>query len=154
MPVTYLFNIRFDTAAMPVGEIPGGTRIVVNVVGGQFHGPALRGTVTAGSDWVVRRPVGPSTLDVRAQLHTEDDVTILMSYNGLATPDPHGVTRVIAQVRFEAPAQSRYAWLNDDVCVAMGATEQGSVTYRIYALRWMGPSDPTQPPTESEMPKR
>ncbi|MEU1957290.1 DUF3237 family protein [Nocardia rhamnosiphila] len=47
-----------------VGEIPGGTRIVVTVTGGQFHGPDPRGPVTAGADWAVRRPGGPLTLDV------------------------------------------------------------------------------------------
>jgi hypothetical protein len=112
----------------------GGDRIVVAVKGGKFAGPMLSGVVRSGSDWAVRRADGVLQVDVRAQLLTDDGIMILLRYNGVAVAAPAGM-RVQAHARFEAPLTSRYANLNDKICVALGAVGRGTVTYRVLALR-------------------
>jgi len=48
------------------GATPGGNRRIGLVAGGTFEGPKLRGTVLpGGADWIIVRPDGATTLDVR-----------------------------------------------------------------------------------------
>jgi hypothetical protein len=135
LPVEHLFTVRFLTR---IDASPGhlaGSRIAVSVTGGQFTGARLRGTVTAGSDWAVRRPNGIVSIDVRAQLRTDDGVTVFMTYSGLTTPGSSGNRRVVAAPQFDAPCDSPYAWLNDEACVALGQVHDGSVEYEVYSVR-------------------
>ncbi len=135
LAVEHLLTVRFDTTSTMSEGGPVGTRILVNVTGGEFSGRRLRGTVVAGSDWVVRRADGTLVLDVRSQLRSDDGVTILMTYGGLATRDSADRMRVNATPRFEAPCDSPHAWLNDEVCIARGEVGRGSVAYEVFALR-------------------
>lgn len=136
LPAEHVLTVRFRTSVESSADTPGGTRVIVNVTGGEFTGARLRGNATAGADWALRRPDGTVQLDVRAHLRTDDDVSILMKYEGVGVADPARITRAVAAARFEAPVSSPYAWLNDEVCVAMGITGPGSVEYQVYALRW------------------
>jgi hypothetical protein len=135
LPVEHLFTVRFLTRTDASPGHLAGSRIAVSVIGGEFTGPMLRGTVTAGSDWAVRRPDGVVSIDVRAQLRTDDGVTVFMTYFGLSTPGTSGNQRVLAAPRFDAPCDSQYAWLNDEVCVALGQVHDGAVEYEVYAVR-------------------
>ena len=134
MQVQHLFTVRFLTRTDVSPGHVAGSRITVNVTGGEFTGPRLRGTVTAGSDWAVRRSSGTVSLDVRAQLRTDDGVTIFMTYSGMSTTGTSGNRRVVATPQFDAPCDSRYAWLNDEVCVALGQVNDSSVNYEVYSV--------------------
>ena len=135
LPVEHLFTVRFDTAPPAVAvDCPPGTRVLVNVTGGEFNGPRIRGTATAGSDWVVLRPNGDMAIDVRAQLTADDGTTILMTYAGLARTGADGALSIRTTPRFEAPAGGPHDWLNSVVAVATGTMAEGSVTYDVYAL--------------------
>ncbi len=135
IPVQHLFTIRFRTRSTASDGHTAGTRIAVNVLGGEFSGERLSGQVIAGSDWVLRRADSTLCLDVRAELRTDDGVTVFMTYEGLATRDDASTTRIRTTPRFDAPTHSRYAWLNDEVCVGLGELGDGSVAYQIYGLR-------------------
>ena len=42
-----------------IPDTPDGTRVVVNVTGGKFEGPRVKGTVLeSGADWFLIRPDG------------------------------------------------------------------------------------------------
>ncbi|KAA0120621.1 DUF3237 domain-containing protein [Mycolicibacterium sp. P9-22] len=142
LPAEYVMSLRFKTAATGSLEGDGGTRVAVGVTGGDFDGPRLRGDIVSGSDWAFRRTSGVLEVDVRAQLRADDGVVLLLSYLGLGWAKEPSGTRVLANVRFEAPRTSAYAWLNDEVCVAAGWATPGAVTYDVYALR-----EPTPAPT-------
>lgn len=114
---------------------PSGTRMVAAVAGGTFEGPKLRGTVVPpGGDWVTARSNRVLQLDVRVLLVTDDNESILMSYQGIGTPDDQGVTHLRTAPRFETGAE-KYAWLNDVQAVGIGTTIDGTVSYDIFALK-------------------
>jgi hypothetical protein len=130
----HLVQIRFDTESAVLGPRTGGTQLVVTVVGGEFRGNELAGSVMAGSDWVLRHHDGTMSLDVRAQLRTDDAVLLLLTYRGIAKPRPDGQLGVLVTPTFTAPEQGRYAWLNDLVCIGTGSVSSGQVAYDIYVV--------------------
>ena len=68
----------------PIGATPNGNRRIGLVAGGTFEGARLKGTVLpGGADWIILRPDGATTLDVRLVLETADGATIGMTYRGM-----------------------------------------------------------------------
>ena len=89
----------------PIGATPNGNRRVGLVAGGKFEGPKLKGTVLpGGADWIIGRPDGSTTLDVRIVLETDDGAAIGMTYRGMR----HGPAAVMERVNkgeFVDPAE-------------------------------------------------
>lgn len=135
LPVRHLYKITLETTGMPamLAAGPQGTRMIVGVKGGRFEGERLKGTVeTPGGDWATQRADGSIKLDVRAVLQTEDDATILVTYNGIG---------VVVDGRFQArcaplfeTGDERYAWLNNIQAVGIGGLDGTNVVYEIYEL--------------------
>jgi hypothetical protein len=68
-----------------------GNRTVVNVGGGTFEGPKLKGTVIGpGADWPLRVSDTLRVLDVRTLLVTDDNAKIYTTYRGLIHTPPGG----------------------------------------------------------------
>ena len=82
---THLFTMTLAVAGMqPIGATPNGNRRIGLVAGGTFEGARLRGKVLpGGADWIIVRPDGVTTLDVRLVLETDDGAAIGMTYRGL-----------------------------------------------------------------------
>ena len=82
---THLFDMSLQVSGMqPIGATPNGNRRIGLVAGGTFAGERLRGTVLpGGADWIIARPDGVTTLDVRLVLQTDDGAAIGMVYRGL-----------------------------------------------------------------------
>lgn len=134
--VEHLLTFTATTTGRPlvVAGGPQGTRGILEVTGGSFEGPRLRGTISPpGGDWFTVRANGVLKLDVRLVLITEDDANILLTYSGIAVPTDRGMDIRIAPL-FEAP-EGPYAWLNDLQCVGFGHLVEGGVTYEVYELR-------------------
>jgi len=130
LPVEHLFTM---TATLGPADMieggPQGSRVIVDVTGGTFDGPKLRGTVAAsGGDWVHYRADGSGKLDVRATLHTHDGASIYVSYNGIVKD------REIRTAPLFETGDERYTWLNHVQAVGVGKSSPGSVTYDIYRL--------------------
>jgi len=128
-----------------VGPGPFGQRLIVDVTGGSFEGPKLRGRILAsGGDWLLIRPEGFGRLDVRATLETDDGANIYLEYYGILEMS-EGVNAALAgtgstdygehyfmtQPRLET-GDPRYAWLNTVVAVGEGRVLPGAVEYRVY----------------------
>jgi hypothetical protein len=133
LSVAKLFTLRAQTAPpRMVSDLPSGDRVVIDITGGAFEGLRLKGQVLAsGGDWVLRTPTG-ARLDVRLVLETDDGVTILFRYSGVAAPRDGGLRADVAGA-FEAPA-GPYAWLNDVHAVGFGSASGGVATYDFYQL--------------------
>lgn len=113
---------------------PAGTRIIAEVTGGTFAGPRVSGTVIGpGGDWVQARADRTLRLDVRLLLVTEDNESILMTYNGIGVPQDDGTTKLRTAPTFETGAEA-YAWLNNVQAVGIGSAAAGVVTYEVYGL--------------------
>lgn len=123
-----------DSSHALIKNGPHGTRTIASVTGGTFEGPRLSGTIVPpGGDWVTVRADRSIRLDVRVLLVTDDDESILMTYNGVGHRAKDGTTTLRTAPTFETGAE-KYAWLNNVQAVGIGAAQPGSVTYEIYAL--------------------
>lgn len=145
---THLFTLTLDVAGMqPIGATPVGNRRIGLVAGGTFVGPKLRGKVLpGGADWIVVRPDGVTTLDVRLVLETEDGAAIGMTYRGLR----HGPAAVMDKVNRGEPvdpstyyfrtsvafetAALNYAWLNSAVFVGTGDRKPSGPVYDVFEV--------------------
>jgi hypothetical protein len=145
---THLFKMTLEVAGMQtIGATPAGNRRIGLVAGGTFEGTRLRGKVLpGGADWIVVRPDGVTTLDVRLVLETDDGAAIGMTYRGLR----HGPAAVMDKlnrgeivdpntyyfriaVAFETAAP-KYAWLNSAAFIGTGDRTPGGPIYDVFEV--------------------
>src|SRR5690242_15512269 len=131
----YLGTLSAETGTRTVVENgPQGTRTIVQVVGGRFEGPRLKGSVlTPAGDWITNRADGSYRLDVRLTLKTDDGAVILVTYNGIGQTTSAGASLRIAPL-FET-GDSRYTWLTRLQAIAVGERVGTDVKYTVYALK-------------------
>ncbi len=144
----HLFTLTLEVAGMqPVGATPAGDRRVGLVAGGRFQGARLSGTVLpGGADWIMLRPDGATTLDVRLVLQTDDGAAIGMTYRGMRHGPPEIMDRVArgepvppgsyyfrTSVAFETAAE-RYAWLNRIIAVGTGERPPSGPVYDVFEV--------------------
>ena len=111
-----------------------GNRTVVNVVGGTFEGPKLKGKVIGpGADWPLRVNDTLRVLDVRTLLVTDDDAKIYTTYRGIIHTPPGGQRYWRTTPIFETDAP-KYAWLNTIVAVGVSFTVPQRVAYRVFQI--------------------
>ena len=128
--------------AYGVGATPQGNRYVVPITGGTFAGPLLRGTIiSGGADYQLASLDGSrTTLEAIYSIRTDDGVNIHVRnqgiiYNGM---DEHGQPTYYfkAAPRFEAPVDSRYAWLNNALFVcAPGAPTADGIVLNVWKVK-------------------
>lgn len=128
-----------------VGAGPYGNRLIVEVTGGAFEGPRLRGRLlTGGGDWLLVDADGVGHLDVRASFETHDGALIYVQYYGrleltdavMAALGGSGETRFgdqyfFSQPRFET-GDARYRWLNHVIAVGQGRVLPNRVEYQVF----------------------
>ncbi len=109
--------------AYAVGETPRGRRNVVPITGGTFEGPLLKGTIlNGGADYQMGNADGSRTeIEAIYSIRTDDGVNIHIRNCGIITTSKDAEGRPSfyfkCAPRFEAPADSRYAWLNNSIFV-------------------------------------
>ncbi|MGC8476189.1 MAG: DUF3237 domain-containing protein [Acetobacteraceae bacterium] len=144
----HLFTLTLEVAGMqPVGPTPAGDRRVGLVAGGRFKGARLSGIVLpGGADWIMLRPDGATTLDVRLVLQTDDGAAIGMTYRGMRHGPPEIMDRVArgepvpaesyyfrTAVAFETAAE-RYAWLNRIIAIGTGERPPSGPVYDVFEV--------------------
>jgi len=120
---------------------------VIEITGGHFEGPGLRGTVmTGGADWQIIRADGVIDLDARYALQEERGGVIRVLSQGYR----HGPPEVLAALgrgetvdpasyffrtimRFETGAPE-LAWLNKTIAVAQAERQARAVILHAYKL--------------------
>ena len=106
-----------------VGETERGNRIVIPITGGTFEGPLLKGTILpGGADYQMANADGTRTeLEAIYSIKTDDGVYIHVRNRGLVCDGKDAEGRPYyyfkAAPQFEAPKDSRYAWLNNALFV-------------------------------------
>lgn len=105
--------------AYTVGDTPHGRRTVIPITGGTFEGPLLRGNIlNGGADWQLAKG-GRTELEAIYSIVTDDGVYIHIRNRGIISTDkdmngqPSFYFKTAPQ--FEAPEDSRYAWLNNSL---------------------------------------
>ena len=108
-----------------VGETPKGRRIVIPITGGTFEGPLLKGTILeGGADWQLAKG-NRTELEAIYSIKTDDGVYIHVRNRGIICSGKDAEGRPTfyfkAAPQFEAPVDSRYAWLNNAIFVCQPA---------------------------------
>jgi hypothetical protein len=143
-----LFVLRLQVKKpTDVGSTPAGQRRVAVIAGGVFNGERLSGRVQeGGSDWLLGRSDGATTLNVRLTLETTEGDLIGVTYIGLRCGPPEvmeklhkGETVDPASYYFRITplfetASSKYAWLNQIVAVGIGHRPPEGPVYSIFEV--------------------
>lgn len=134
-------NVSID-GAYAVGDIPQGHRQIIPITGGTFRGPNISGTILAGgADYQLSAPGGERTqLEAIYSIRTDDGVNIHVRNCGIiySGKDAQGDQSFYfrAAPKFEAPLDSKYAWLNNAIYVcAPSFGAQGSVILDVWKVK-------------------
>ena len=117
--------------AFTCGETQHGRRTVIPITGGTFEGPNIKGTiVNGGADYqIANTALNRTELEAIYCIKTDDDVYIHVRNRGIIYPgkdengNPSFYFRCAPQ--FEAPADSKYAWLNNSLFLCAPSFSQG-----------------------------
>ena len=96
--LTLVMTLRVQVGApMELGEVAGGRRRIVPILGGSFEGPAIRGKVLAGgADWQMVRADGLAELDTRYALQTDAGQIIYIQNAGIRHASPEATKKLLA----------------------------------------------------------
>ena len=109
--------------AYSCGETQHGQRTIIPITGGTFEGPAIKGTIiNGGADYQLNNnAIGRTELEAIYCIKTDDGVNILVRNRGIIAngKDEQGNPTFYfkAAPQIEAPADSKYAWLNNAIFV-------------------------------------
>src|SRR4030095_8502867 len=144
----FAFEVRAEVAdPIVLGEMPNGTRRIVNILGGTFEGPKVKGKVLAGgADWQIIRKDGFTELDARYTLQTDSGRLIYVSNIGMRHAAPEVMKRLNAGERVD-PAEVYFRavpkfetsapeleWLTRSVFVATGERSPNAVLIRYFRV--------------------
>jgi hypothetical protein len=152
-----------DTPAMPgleylvaidaeVGDVvtlgtgPLGERRVVDILGGSFEGPRLRGKVLGGQDWQIVRSDGVLDLDARYTMQAEGGGKVRVVSQGYRHGPPEVMARLArgedvdpasyffrTAIRFET-GDAELAWLNKALAIATAVRKARRVQINAWRL--------------------
>jgi hypothetical protein len=148
MEFSFEAQVAID-APIVVGTGPQGLRRIVPITGGKFEGPRIKGTIlSGGADWQFVRSDGVLQIEAKYTLRTSDGVTIMITNRGMRHGPPEVIDRLAkgeavdpslyyfrTVAEFEAPSDSRYAWLNKALFIATAERRATVVNLRFYELK-------------------
>ena len=127
--------------AYSVGETPKGRRTVIPITGGTFEGPLLKGTIIdGGADWQLAKG-NRTELEAIYSIKTDDGVYIHIRNRGIiySGQDANGQQSFYfkAAPTFEAPEDSKYAWLNNAlfICSPEWGGEGGGIMLNVWKIK-------------------
>ena len=143
----FLFTLTAEVGdIVTMGAAPLGERRVVQITGGTFEGPQVRGEVIGGADWQIVRSDGTIELDARYAIKETRGGIVQVISQGLR----HGPPEVLARLtrgedvpanqyffrtvmRFETGA-SELAFLNKTIAVASAERKARRVELQAWRL--------------------
>jgi Protein of unknown function (DUF3237) len=134
-------------ASIVMGNTPAGLKRVVPILGGEFSGPRLRGTIVpGGADWQYVRADEVTVVEARYLLRTDDDVLIEVHNRGIRH-GPAEVMRRLADGENVDPGEyyfratpvltapsGKYEWLNRSLFVCTGARFATAISLWVYQI--------------------
>ena len=141
--LTYVLTLHVALGeAYSVGTTPHGERNVIPITGGTFEGPDIKGTVLpGGDDWqMTNKEMGRTEVEAIYSIRTDDGVNIHIRNNGIISmgKDAEGKPSFYFRCapKFEAPANSKYAWLNNSLflCAPDFGGQQGTITLKVWKV--------------------
>jgi len=129
--------------AYSCGETQHGRRTIIPITGGTFEGPNVKGTIiNGGADYqIANTALNRTELEAIYCIKTDDGVNIHVRNRGIiangkdANGNPSFYFRAAPQ--FEAPADSKYAWLNNSlfVCAPEFSQEFKGIILNVWRIK-------------------
>jgi len=145
----FLYEARIEIAPiLELGQTPVGQRRIINITGGSFEGPELKGDILpGGADWQIIRPDGSAYVEARYTMRTTTGALLYVINTGFR----HGPKEVMARLaRGEEVDPKEYyfrtspvfetsdpelGWLNRTVCIATGERQSNTVILKVYEIK-------------------
>ena len=129
--------------AYSCGETQHGQRTIIPITGGTFEGPNIKGTIiNGGADYQLNnKATGRTELEAIYCIKTDDGVNIHVRNRGIINSgkDEQGNPTFYfkAAPQFEAPVDSKYAWLNNAlfVCQPDFATGFKGIVVNVWKVK-------------------
>ncbi|MBQ3628129.1 MAG: DUF3237 domain-containing protein [Bacteroidaceae bacterium] len=129
--------------AYQVGQTSHGNRFIIPIVGGTFEGPKMKGTILpGGADYQLQDNAhGRTEVEAIYSIKTDDGVNIHVRNRGLICTgkDENGNPQFYFRTtpQFEAPFDSKYAWLNNAifVCQPGFGENDGTINLKIWKVK-------------------
>ena len=96
--LTFAFEIRAQVGTpLEMGQVPQGRRRIIQILGGTFSGPGLKGRIVpGGADWQIVRADGFTELDTRYTLETDKGELIYVQNAGVRHAPPEVMKKLLA----------------------------------------------------------
>ena len=129
--------------AYQVGQTSHGNRFIIPIVGGTFEGPKMKGTIlSGGADYQLQDNAhGRTEVEAIYSIKTDDGVNIHVRNKGLICTgkDENGNPQFYFRTtpQFEAPFDSKYAWLNNAIFVCQPAFggNDGTINLKVWKVK-------------------
>ena len=129
--------------AYQVGQTSHGNRFIIPIVGGTFEGPKMKGTILpGGADYQLQdNEHGRTEVEAIYSIKTDDGENIHVRNRGLICTgkDENGNPQFYFRTtpQFEAPFDSKYAWLNNAIFVCQPAFggNDGTINLKIWKVK-------------------
>ena len=128
--------------AFSINNTQHGRRTVIPITGGTFEGPKLKGTiVNGGADYQSANAEGRTEIEAIYCIKTDDGTYIHVRNRGIiangmdADGKPSFYFRAAPQ--FEAPADSKYGWLNNSlfVCAPTFSSDFKGIVLNVWRVK-------------------
>jgi Protein of unknown function (DUF3237) len=146
----FAFEVRAEVAdPLVIGELPSGqTRRIIDITGGTFEGPKVKGKLRpGGADWqLIRRGDGFTEVDARYTLETDAGELIYVTNIGIRHAAPEVMLRLNAgeavnqsEIYFRAAPKFETAapgleWLMRSIFIATGERYPNGVIIRFWRV--------------------
>jgi hypothetical protein len=146
--LAFAFELRATVAApTELGPVPQGRRRIIDITGGTFQGPTVKGKVRpGGADWQIVRADGFTELDTRYTLETDAGQLIYVQNAGMRHAPPDVMQKLLAGQpvdpklvyfrtvpKFETSAPE-LQWLTRAVFVGLGERYPAEVVVRFWRV--------------------
>jgi len=145
----FVFEVRAEVAdPLVVGELPNGTRRIIDITGGTLEGPNISGTILpGGADWqMIRREDGFTDVDARYTIRTDSGSYIYVQNIGIRHAPPEVMRRLNAgetvdqaDVYFRAvpkfeTGDPELEWLSRSIFICTGERYPNGVIIRFFKV--------------------
>ena len=145
----FAFEVRAQVAdPLVVGELPNGTRRIIDILGGTVEGPGISGTILpGGADWqMIRREDGFTDIDARYTIETDTGSFIYVTNIGIRHAPPDVMRRLNAgetvdqsEIYFRAipkfeTGDPDLEWLMRSIFVSTGERYPNGVIIRFWRV--------------------
>ncbi|HEV3330959.1 MAG TPA: DUF3237 domain-containing protein [Bryobacteraceae bacterium] len=144
----FAFEAAVEVAPpLELGVTSVGNRRIIQILGGSFEGPGLKGRILqGGADWQILRTDGAAELDARYTLQTDQGALIYVVNRGLRHGPPEVLRRMAAgetvdprsyyfrSAAFFETTAADLQWLTKTIIVGVGERQRHKVLIRFWKV--------------------